>query len=58
MKVGMFSYFMRHQDEGQLIVVENTEHTPDLDYEAAGAELITFTKNSETGRYGFFPNIR
>jgi hypothetical protein len=49
---------MRHQDEGQLIVVENTEHTPDLDYEAAGAELITFTKNSETGRYGFLPNIR
>lgn len=58
MKVGMFTYFMQHQDKGQLIIVENTEHTPDLDYEAAGAKLIVFTKNPEHGRYGFLPDIR
>ncbi len=57
MKIGMFTYFLQHQDEGQLIVVENTEHTPNFDYEAAGAELITFTKNPKYGRYGFLPNI-
>lgn len=58
MKVGMFTYFMQNQDGGQLIIVENTEHTPDLDYEATGAKLIVFTKNLKQGRYGFLPGIR
>ena len=43
MKAGLFNYFINHQ-EGQLIVIENLDHIPNLDYEASGANVITFTK--------------
>ena len=53
MKAGLFNYFINHQD-GQLIVIENLDHIPHLDYEASGANVITFTKRKVEGeRYGF-----
>lgn len=53
MKTGLFNYFINHQ-EGQLIVIENLDHIPHLDYEASGANVITFTKRKVEGeRYGF-----
>lgn len=53
MKAGLFNYFINHQ-EGRLIVIENLDHIPNLDYEASGANVITFTKRKVEGeRYGF-----
>lgn len=48
MKAGLFNYFIDHQ-EGQLIVIENLDHIPNLDYEASGANVITFTKRKVEG---------
>ena len=37
MRTASFNYFNHNQHEGQLIVVENLETIPNLDYESAGA---------------------
>lgn len=58
MCAGLFRYFMNHQDEGQLIILENSKNLPDLDYESAGANVITFTKGLEEGRYGFLRGVQ
>lgn len=58
MKVGMFKYFLEHQKEGQLIIIENTEHTPQLDYDSSVSKHIAFTKSTERGRYGFLPDVK
>ena len=57
MRTALFKYFMNNQAEGQMIVIENLEHIPDLDYESAGATVITFTKGRFEGRYGFLDGI-
>ena len=56
MRAGLFTYFMNHQ-EGQLIVIENLDHIPNLDYENSGANVITFTKKRGEGRYGFLNDV-
>lgn len=56
MRAGLFTYFMNHQ-EGQLIVIENLDHIPNLDYENSGANVITFTKRRDEGRYGFLNDV-
>lgn len=56
MRAGLFTYFMNHQ-EGQLIVIENLDHIPNLDYENSGANVITFTKKRDEGRYGFLNDV-
>lgn len=57
MKAGLFNYFINHQ-EGQLIVIENLDHIPHLNYEASGANVITFTKRKIKGeRYGFLNDV-
>lgn len=57
MKAGLFNYFIKHQD-GQLIVIENLDHIPHLNYEASGANVITFTKRKADGeRYGFLNDV-
>ena len=57
MRTALFKYFLNHQDEGQLIVVENLEHVPNLDYIAGGATVHTFTKGRFEGRYGFLEGV-
>jgi len=57
MGAGLFRYFMNHQEEGQLIIIENSKNLPDLDYEAAGANVITFTKGLTEGRPGFLHGV-
>lgn len=48
---------INHQ-EGQLIVIENLDHILHLDYEASGANVITFTKRKVDGeRYGFLNDV-
>ena len=40
---------------GQVIIIENTDPPGALDKQTVD---VVFTKNAETGRYGFFPNSR
>lgn len=57
MKDGLFKYFIHHLT-GQLIIVENTDHVPsNIDFEAFGANVITFTKKRDEGRYGFLHDV-
>ncbi len=58
MRAGLFSYFMNHQTEGQLIIVENLDNIPHLDYQAAGAKVETFTHGTSKGRYGFLNGVQ
>ncbi|MDO4454172.1 MAG: hypothetical protein Q4B90_06730 [Eubacteriales bacterium] len=49
MKDGLFKYFVHHLTR-QLIIVENTDHVPsNIDFEALGANVITFTKKRDEG---------
>ena len=57
MRTALFRYFMNNQTEGQIIVVENLEHIPKLDYAASGATVTTFTKGRFEGRYGFLDGV-
>lgn len=58
MRTALFRYFMNHQEDGQIIILENMEHVPNLDYEGSGAKLITFTKGQADGRYGFLNDVK
>lgn len=57
MRTALFRYLMNNQSEGQMIVVENLEHIPKLDYGASGAKVTTFTKGRFEGRYGFLEGV-
>lgn len=54
MKEGLFKYLVNHQENKQIIVIEN--EIPDIDYK--DANLIQFTKDSENGRYGLLVNFK
>ena len=47
MRTALFKFFM-----------ENMMHIPSLDYEGSGANVITFTKGLEAGRYGFLNDVK
>ena len=53
MRTALFEYFINNQSEGQMIIVENTNNMPNLDYEGSGVNVIQFTKGKIPGRYGF-----
>ena len=57
MRAGLFKYFINHQNEGQIIILENIMHIPALNYSGGGANVITFTKGLEMGRYGFLNGV-
>lgn len=58
MRAGLYRYFMNHQDEGQLIIIENLDHIPTLDYEIHGAVVETFGKGLVPGaRCGFLNGV-
>lgn len=59
MRAGLYRYFINHQDEGQLIIIENLSHIPHLDYEQHGAIVETFEKVEAPGkRYGFLNDVK
>ncbi len=58
MRTALFNFFIKHQTDGQLIILENIRHLPDIDFEKAGANVITFTKGHEDGRYGFLLDVK
>lgn len=58
MRTALFNFFINHQHDGQIIILENIRHIPKLDYEKAGANVITFTKGLSKGRYGFLYDVQ
>ncbi|MGV3125765.1 hypothetical protein ACEE74_01615 [Streptococcus orisratti] len=48
MQIRLFNYFIQSEDDGQLIVVENSRNLPRIPYDKVN--LIEFTKNDENGR--------
>lgn len=54
MKLGLFKCLKETTDDKQVIVIENTLPTK-LDY--SSVNLVYFTKDEETGRYGFAKGI-
>ncbi|WP_339011770.1 hypothetical protein VNN36_07730 [Lactococcus garvieae] len=57
MQKGLFTYFMNHQKEGQLIIIENSNELPQLDYKKHKVNEIVFTHDKNQGRFGFLHDI-
>lgn len=57
MRTALFNFFINHQNDGQIITLKNNRHIPKLDYEKYGANVITFTKGLNPGRYGFLLDV-
>lgn len=56
---GLYEYFLNHQGEGQMIVVDNLNAVPNIDFEAYGINVVTYHKNERDGHiYGFMPSWR
>jgi DNA repair exonuclease SbcCD ATPase subunit len=51
MRTGLFRYLLNHQNEGQVIVIEND--IPPLEYGTYGVKPMEFTGGKKPGRYGF-----
>ena len=56
MKNGLFKYLINHRNEGQVIVIENSNALPKLNYNLANISVLEFTKgkyeSEYTSRYG------
>ena len=57
MKSGMFRYLSGLAKEGQLIIAENAEHVPVLDYAGLGVKVIEFKKNDPAVRHGYLWDV-
>ena len=56
---GLYEYFLNHQGSGQLIIVDNLNAVPNIDFEARGINVVTYHKNERDGHiYGFMPSWR
>jgi len=55
MKTSLIQYLKSNQSYGQVIIVEQKEKLPDLDY--SDVRLIEFTKEREHGHYGFLTGV-
>lgn len=53
----LFEYIIHTRDIGQIIIVENTNVLPDINFMHDGVNHISFTKNSNFGRYGLLPGV-
>ena len=59
LKKGLYEYFIKHTDDGQVIIVDNLNVMPDMDFEAAGVKVTTYYKDEKDGHeYGFLPSWR
>lgn len=54
MKSALFTYLLEHQSDGQIIIIEND--IPELDYQKAN--VIRFTKDTQSGRYGLLESVQ
>lgn len=59
-KNGLYQYFLNHQGNGQVIIVDNLNVIPtDIDFAARGVNVITYHKDEKDGHvYGFMPSWR
>jgi len=59
-KNGLYHYFLNHQGEGQVIIVDNLNVIPaDIDFIGQGVNVITYHKDDKGGHvYGFLPSWR
>ena len=59
-KNGLYQYFLNHQGDGQVIIVDNLNVIPtDIDFAARGVNVITYHKDEKDGHeYGFMPSWR
>ena len=58
-KKGLYQYFIDHKGDGQVIIVDNLNMIPDLDFEAQGVKVTTYYKDERDGHtYGFMPSWR
>ena len=59
LKKGLYEYFIKHAGGGQVIIVDNLNVMPDMDFEAAGVKVTTYYKDEKDGHeYGFLPSWR
>lgn len=59
LKMGLYNYFVDHQGDGQVIVVDNLNVIPSIDFEGKGVNVITYHKDERDGHtYGFMPSWR
>ena len=59
LKKGLYEYFIKHTGDGQVIIVDNLNVMPDMDFEAAGVKVTTYYKDEKDGHeYGFLPSWR
>ena len=58
MRTALFNYFINHRAEGQMIVVENWEHIPKLNYDVPGVSMVKFMKGKTSDRYGFLMDVK
>lgn len=59
LKKGLYDYFLTHYGEGQVIIVDNLNVMPDIDFGDYDVNVITYHKNEKDGNiYGFMPSWR
>ena len=59
LKYGLYNYLINHQETGQIIVLDNLNIIPDIDFEKHGVNVITYHKQDKPGlTYGFMPSWR
>jgi hypothetical protein len=58
-KKGLYQYFINHTGSGQVIIVDNLNVMPEVDFEATGVKVNTYFKDEKEGKvYGFLPSWR
>ena len=58
-KNGLYQYFINHQADGQVIIVDNLNVIPDIDFKAKGINVVTYHKDEKDDHvYGFMPSWR
>ena len=59
-KNGLYQYFLNHQGEGQIILVDNLNMVPPgIDFKTRGVNVVTYHKDEKNGHiYGFLPSWR
>ena len=54
-----YRYFINNQDDGQLIIIDNIDYIPNLEYEKHGAVVETFGKGLiPNAQYGFLNDMQ
>lgn len=49
----LYEHFINVQDQGQIIIADNTKFMPDLDSIDNACNVIRFTRRTDQGRFGF-----